>query len=321
MSAAHVESVRGLPALLLTVLLAAPPALADGPAGPGWQQLRESHFSFWYRDQDERIAEALAEISGSTLDRVVDQTGLPAPGHMDVVLAPDAETFAAAQPSPPPTWAAGTAWPERGEIYLRTRLPRAGPNRIDQVFTHEVVHVVLGRAWRDGRPPRWVTEGLAKYLAGEMGPEDHLLLSRSALSGGLIPLDHFTKHWPRRASQARLAYVQSVDFIAFLAREGDGVLPKVVQELAAGEELDQALLEATGEDMEALEGRWRGRITLWHALFPLLGSSSTLWVLAALLFLVAAWRRRRAFHAKVAEMERREAMSADEPVSPVVQSW
>ena len=311
--------MRSLAVLLLLVVVAlAPPALAAGPTSPGWQQLREAPFTFWYREKDARIAEALASISTETIEAVAEQTGLPAPMHLDVILAPDAASFAASQPSAPPGWAAGTAWSERGEIYLRTRMPRSGPNKIDQVFTHEVVHIVLGRAWKEGRPPRWLNEGLAKYLAGELGPEEHLLLSRSALNGGLIPLEHFTHHWPVRASQARLAYVQSVDFVAFLARQGDDVLPTVVQRMAAGASLDEALLEATGEDLESLEERWRGRITLWHALLPLIGSSSTVWVLAALLFLVAAWRRRRAFHAKVAEMERMEALSADEPVSP---SW
>jgi hypothetical protein len=112
--------------------------------------------------------------------------------------------------------------------------------------------------------------------------------------------------------------VQSVDFVAFLSRHGDQTLPTVVQELAGGAALDEALRSATGEDLDALEERWRGRITLWHALVPLLGSSSTVWVFAALLFLLAAARRRRDFHRKVAEMEAREALSADEPVSP---SW
>ena len=307
--------MRRLLPLLMVLLMASPrPAAAEGPSGPGWQHTRESPFTFWYLEKDRRIAEALAGVSGEVLHRVERQTGLPAPRHVDVVLAPDAASFAAAQPSAPPSWAAGTAWPERAEIYLRTRLPRAGPNRIDQVFAHEVVHVVLGRAWLRDRPPRWLEEGLAKYLAGELKPGDHALLSRSALSGGLLPLESFTSHWPLRASQARLAYVQSVDFVAFLGREGEDVLPAVVQELAAGASLDEALLAGTGEDLDSLEQRWRSRITLWHALVPLLGSSSTVWVFAAVLFLIAAARRRRDFHRKVAEMEMREALSADEPV-------
>ena len=311
--------MKRLAPLLLLLLLAVPgPALAEAPSSPGWEELRESPFTFYFREKDRRIAEALVGVCHETLDRVVAQTGLPAPGHFDVILAPDAASFASVQPSAPPSWAAGTAWAERSEIYLRTRLPRAGPNRIDQVFAHEVVHVVLGRAWLHGRPPRWLEEGLAKYLAGELKPGDHALLSRSALSGGLLPLESFTRHWPLRASQARLAYVQSVDFVAFLSRHGDQTLPTVVQELAGGAALDEALRSATGEDLDALEERWRGRITLWHALVPLLGSSSTVWVFAALLFLLAAARRRRDFHRKVAEMEAREALSADEPVSP---SW
>ena len=241
---------------------------------------------------------------------VVDRTGLAAPRHIDVVLASTPEAFAAAQPGDPPDWAAGTAYDERSEIYLRTRLPRTGPSNLEQVFTHEVVHIVLGRAWKRGDPPRWLNEGLSKYLAGEMAPGEHAVLARAAAGGSLLSMETFTNGWPSRAAHARLAYVQSVDFVAFLARQGDEVLPTVIGQMATGETLDTALVAATGDTLEIQEERWRSRVTVWHALIPVLGSSGTFWGIGAVLFLFAAVKRRRAFHLKVAELEEAERLRA-----------
>lgn len=297
-------------ASLLAALLLAAPAAAEAPAGEGWELLREAPLTLHFREADRKIAEGLAESTEEALGSVVDRTGLPAPRHIDVILVGDAEGFAAVQPSQPPSWAAGTAWAERGEIYLRTRLPRTGPNPIGQVFVHELVHIVLGRAWVHGHPPRWLNEGLSKYLAGEMRPGDHALLARSASGGQLLPMSSFTDRWPRGAGQARLAYVQSVDFVAWLGRQGDDVLPSVVQAMAAGATLDEALLGATGEDLATQEARWSARITIWHALLPIVGSPGFFWGVAVVIFLFAAWKSRREFHQKVAAMEERERLAA-----------
>jgi hypothetical protein len=303
--------VTFLRALLLLLVLGMPVrASAAPPAGAGWNELREAPFTFWSRDEDTILARQLADASAKVLEGVTRRTGLPAPRKIDVVLASSADAFAAAQPGEPPSWAAGTAWSERSEIYLRTRLPRRGPSNLQQVFTHEVVHIVLGRAWTHGSPPRWLNEGVSKYLAGEMRPGEHATLARAAAGGSLLSMETFTEGWPSRAAQARLAYVQSVDFVAFLARQGDDVLPTVIGSMASGASLDAALISATGDDLATQEERWRSRVTLWHALIPVLGSSGTFWGIGAVLFLFAAVKRRRAFHTKVAELEEAERLRA-----------
>jgi len=294
----------------MLALLVPSAAAADGPDGPGWSSLRAEPFTFWSRDEDTVRARQLAEASAEVLADVTHRTGLPAPRTIDVVLASTPEAFAAAQPGEPPSWAAGTAWSDRSEIYLRTRLPRTGPSNLEQVFVHEVVHIVLGRAWKHGHPPRWLNEGLSKYLAGEMAPGEHAVLARAAAGGSLLGMDTFTTTWPSRAAHARLAYVQSVDFVAFLARQGDAVLPTLIGRMATGDSLDVALVAATGEDLATQEERWRSRVTVWHALIPVLGSAGTFWGIGAVLFLFAAFKRRRAFHTKVAELEEAERLRA-----------
>ncbi|MEE2828848.1 MAG: hypothetical protein VX498_06650 [Myxococcota bacterium] len=294
----------GLSLLLLALLLLVAPqqVLGAAPEGAGWSRVEASPFTFHYRSVDKRTAVFLAQESPRLLADVVAQTGLPVGGPIDVVLAPDAQTFAEVQPAPPPVWAVGTAWSRQGAIYLHTRRPGSGLGSIDQVFVHETVHILLGRAWEPGHPPRWLNEGLARYVSRELTPRDHVVLARAAVAGRLLPLEDFADQWPSSAGRAHLAYIQSVNFVAFLDRSGRDVLPQLLARLSRGEGLEPALKAVTGESLSDLEGRWRGRMTFWHGVFPVLGSSTFLWGLTSILFLAAAFKRRRAVKRQIASM-------------------
>ena len=236
------------------------------------------------------------------LDALSLRMGLPVPSRVDVVLASDRTTFAAVQPSPPPIWAAGTAWSDRGEMYLYTRARGSGAGGTSRVFTHEGVHILLGDAWRDGSPPRWLNEGLARFLSHELKPQEHVQLARAAVAGTLLPLEEFAGNWPRGARRAHLAYIQSVEFVAFLDDQGDHVLPQLLSRLVGGEELPVAVLAVTGESLDELEARWRSRMTFWHGVVPVLGSSGFLWGITSLLFLFVGAKRFTENRAKIKGM-------------------
>jgi len=310
--------LRSLPLLaacaLALALLLPGPASAAAPTGAGWESLREAPVTFHFRSQDRGIAEALAEQTPLRV-RDIDRTaGLPIPAHIDVVLAPTFEIFAAAQPGTPPVWAAGTAYASRAEVYLRTRMPRTGQDPIDQVYVHELVHVLLGRSFRSGQPPRWLNEGLARLLAREFRPAEQMELTRAALAGGLLSLESLTEGWPRASRRASLAYAQSVDFTAYLSDLGDDVLPRLIAELAAGEPLEETIEELTGSNLADLEGAWSRRISFWHAFLPVVGGSGFLWGIASAIFGVAAFRKRRSVKRRI------EAMGTGEPAPVRVRS-
>jgi hypothetical protein len=85
------------------------------------------------------------------------------------VVASDAD-FRALQPGQPPTWADATAYPAAGPICLRAPALRSGTDtRLEQVLDHELVHVLLGRAFAPAQPPTWLQEGIARVFAGEVG--------------------------------------------------------------------------------------------------------------------------------------------------------
>ena len=286
----------------LGVLWGSPQARAEAPAGPGWQSLREAPVTFHFRAKDRGIAQALAAQTPGRVTAIHETAGLAIPPHIDVVLASTFEEFSAAQPGSPPSWAAGTAYAERSEIYLRSRMPRVGVDPIDQVYVHELVHILLGRSFVGASPPRWLNEGLARLLAHEFRPAEQMELTRAALAGGLLSLESLTEGWPSRAGRASLAYAQSVDFTAYLGDMGTEVLPALIGRLASGEELDSALVGVTGSGLAELEEAWSRRIGFWHAFLPVVGGSGFLWGLASAIFGVAAFRKRRSVRQRIADM-------------------
>jgi|GEM_PF-409377 len=302
-----------LPALLLLLALAVPTsAWSAAPTSDGFLTMTAGPLRFHHRAEDAGIARALAAQGPRALQTIADRTGISSPRVIDIVMTPSFAEFAAAQPGTPPSWAAGTAYWERGEVYLRTRMPHTGADPIDKVFVHELVHVVLGRAFGEREIPRWLNEGAAKLFAGELSPQDHATLVQAALGGGLLPLESITHRWPHGGGRAHLAYAQSVDFVAFLAEQRADALPSLIAHLSSGVDVDTALELATGSKLSELEDAWRGRMTFWHALLPVIGGSGVTWGFAAMVFFAAAFRRRRAFHDKVADMEERERALAEQ---------
>ena len=286
---------------------------AAAPAGDGWSTLQAESLFIYFRGDDAGLAQAIADIGPSTVGYISTATGTPIPERVDVVLARDATSFADLQPSAPPSWAVGTAWPTRREIYLRTGLPHTGPDPIQRTFTHEMCHVMVGSVFAEGRPPRWLQEGVAMLFAGEMRPSDQAALVRAAVGGSLLPLAEITRRWPTSSRHAHLAYLQSVDFVAYLHRHGDGVLASVIEQLSQGATLDDAVTAATGRPLAKLESRWRSRLSIWHALVPLLGGPNAFWGFACVLFMVAVWKRRRQKRAQLAALEERELAALNGP--------
>lgn len=265
----------------------------------------------------------LAEHAATAIPALSERLGVPFGAAVDVVLAPDDATFAALQPGHTPDWADGTAWPDRGWIYLHAPSARRGDAApLEQVLDHELVHVLVGRAF-GGRPvPRWLQEGLAQYYAGELGPRTAEVLTRAAGTGALLPLRRIAAGFPSDALGAQLAYAQTADFVAFLAQragggaQGDAVLRRLLAAGQRGALLSDAVVAATGQSLELTESQWRAR---WQSPWVRVDglAQSGLPALAATVLLgVGVYRRRRRFHEGLARLEAEEAREAAARAAP-----
>lgn len=251
----------------------------------------------------------LSRHASKRLPELAKELGVPIGSRIQVVLAGTQREFRDTQPGRVPGWADGTAWPTVGLIYLKRPGIRGGGQKpLEQVLDHELIHVLLGRAFLPYRPPQWLQEGVAQVFANEVGPENTERLARGMLNRDLHTLDELVSGFPADPQGAELAYAETADFVIWMMQEyGPETIPALIKHLAQGKPASAAIRESTGEFYREVERKWRSRLTsgvpLWGG--PL--SEDGLWIVAAFMLAVGGFRRRREIRSRIEEMGRDEA--------------
>ncbi len=247
------------------------------------------------------LALHLVRVGAARAKELSEHFGVPVGDTIHVFLAPDNETFRSLQAGRPPTWADATAWPSQGAIFLRVPSARGATEKpLETVFVHELVHILLGRAFAPGDPPTWLQEGLARFTAGQVAPDTMARVSRL----GTVPALHeLAAGFPNQAAHASAAYDVSGAFIAwFDGTYGPKATRRLVQGLIGGRDLDAAFVGATGQGLAAVESDWRSS---W-APSPFSGmplDPNLLWGAGGLLLVAVGWNRRKRFHERMARLE------------------
>lgn len=287
--------------------------LADPPPPPeGWVSVQGVYATVHAPRSHAAQAHRLANHAARAVPDIARQLQLPAGRAMTVYLADSDASFRSLQPGAVPSWADATAWPHRGLVFLRDGQTRGGVAKpIEQVFDHEITHVLLGQAFGERQVPTWLQEGLAQYIAGEYGPETTRQIASGLLGRGLLSLKDLGHGFPEDPLRARLAYAQSADLIGWLVSEhGLDAVRTLTHELATGTPFTAAFREATGEYPEDLDARWRGRLNnsmIW--LEPLTGEGLW-WGIAVLGLLGAVLSVRRRNQGVRARWKREEELEA-----------
>jgi len=316
-------------ALLGFVLVAQPAEATEGPAmralevedleglfaepmppPEGWRTIHANYVRIHTHPDDIGTAQKLADHSDGSVPVLSQALGFPSGATIDIFLAPDTDTFREMQPGRVPEWADGTAWPTRGIIFLRSNRVRIGTDEpLEQVLDHELVHIILGRAFSPRPVPSWLQEGAAQLLARQYTPELTDRLATGLLGDSLHSLDDITRGFPRDAGRARLAYAQSADLVAYLQNTyGDDTLSAVTRGLASGKSVDRALRDATGASSYELDQAWRARLTASPMWLKPLVADSTLLAVTGVVFVAGGLLVRRRRREILDRWEREEAL-------------
>lgn len=325
------STLRTLTLLLIAwISLAAPvPALATGPEAsaaparvhapadarvqvpPGWATRSTSRVAIHAPPRHARLMEVLLEHADASVEELGLTLGVPRGGDIHVFVSSTDAQFREVQPGEPPTWADATAYPRLGAVYLRAPLARAGDQApLTRVLDHELVHVLVGRAFAPERPPTWVQEGLAQFYAEPYDLAAVQKLARTA-STGPVPLARLEAGFPDNPHSASLAYAQSFDFFVWMERTyGARAVPTFVHAMADGAPLHKAIEAATGEPLYRVERAWLSRFAgVEGVVLQLSQATDAFWLLAALIGLVAMFvvrRRQRKRRDGIAAAEARE---------------
>lgn len=302
---------------LTLVCLMASPAVAAPPLAA--TTFRTPHFRVHAVEGTERSAARVASEAEARRERLCAAIAACelATEPIDVWLAPDAEGFAAAFPgtSPMTEWAVGVAFLHERRIVLRA----FGSSLFSllETFEHEVSHLLVHDAVGGRRVPRWFSEGIAIWHAGEPVLERLLPAQRAAMTDRLVPLAELDRGFPARGAAVSLAYAEGALFVSWLEREhGLEALPRLLALVREGGSFGEAFAAAFGAPVEELEARWRAGLEERSTLGALLGDPNLMWGLMSLLFIGVALVRMRQRRAELAAMAREEGLSDGPSAGP-----
>jgi hypothetical protein len=266
-------------------------ALAALPAG----QVSTPHFELRFDEAERGPAEALAATAEAERDDLCeDLGGCPDGPKLVIVVASDSDALRRYLGPGVPSWAAGIAIPR--DSIAGVHLSPAGGTRwgdLRTTFRHELSHLLVHQVVGGHPLPRWLKEGFATHQAREWSFERVKVLTRAAMTRGLLPLDDIDRRFPRSHHEVSLAYAQGVAFVAFLLREDAEAFAAVLRGVRDGRPYREALELAYGRPLAQLEADWSAAMNHEYRFVPLLTGGSTLWVMITLLFLLGYWRRRR----------------------------
>jgi len=270
------------------------------------------------------LAESVANDAASALaDIHQDLRDLDVPRTVEIRLVKRAEDLARAAPPGrgAPPWAIGVAYPDAGVVVVAYR---RGPMPADVRSTvrHELAHLALGAAL-GSRAPRWLHEGFAYLHSSDFSLDRARTLTGMAWSGDVIPLAELDDSFPAAEMAAERAYAESYDFISFLARRGrsaetddDGnrwPFRRFLALVAGGTPIDEAARKAFTADLAHLFAEWQETLRQRYLMLPAGLLGVLVWILAAVL-LILAWLRKRRLNRET--LARWQAEEEPEPVGP-----
>ncbi len=297
-------SMRALPDTVEIVRAEAPAVPAD------WVRIPSPLADVHAAPRDKATALRLSRHIAARLPALAADLDLPVGNRIHVVVAPTQAEFHSLQPGRLPDWADGTAWPHRGLIFLRApRLRGHTTETLESVLEHELVHVLLGRAFGSRPVPRWLQEGVAQLKSGEYTAETTATLAKGILGDNLMSLHELSRGFPENALRAQLAYAQSADLVAFIQNTyGKAAINTLIREMASGERFAPAMRIATGEYVDDLDRAWRERLQSSPLGVSAVFNEGLWWALGALLVPVAWFAVRRRNRRKLERWSREEVL-------------
>ena len=251
-----------------------------------------------------------------SLTAIVQLVGLDAPGPpISVVLA--AEGSDVARRVTP--WTAGFAIGEAGVIVLfPARSPVYPHDTLEDVFRHEVAHILISRA-AGGRPvPRWFHEGLAVAVERPWGFRDRSRLATELLLGPRLTINEVDSLFTGGEGEQSRGYSLAAAMVRDVMDEhGSSAPAAILRALASGRPFDDAIAAVSGRSILAIEADFWHRQRTWTLWIPIATSTSVVWLGVMGLAALAVRRRRQrsqAIRQRWATEETREiAVDGDQP--------
>ena len=240
----------------------------------------------------EPVAAHLQEINPQSLQRMMDFIGLKHPGPpIFVILAPNGSPLALKAPE----WMSGYAVSHASRIVLLTDRVLTYPNgSLNDVFLHEIGHILAHRAAGEQPLPRWFDEGLAMMAARRWEIEDQARLVWAVASDTQVSLNELNTLFSKDDTSVRRAYILAYAFtLDLLEHTGRDVPKRILAKVQQGLSFPEAFAQTTFMTVAQAEERFWSRQTLWNRWLPVATSSGMAWLAITLLAFLAFTRQRK----------------------------
>jgi len=229
-----------------------------------WQTLSSDRLAlYWYRG-DRAFGEALFDQANRTLDQIEAEAGVQVEVPVNIFIYGSFDDLRDAIAVGSQEWTGGQAFTEQGVVVI-------GVSPSDLAYglvatPHELTHLVVHQATDNpyGDIPRWLDEGLAVYMSGELDAGwrgYHDQVTRAAETDELMTLQTLSSSFPADSEQAGLAYAQSGSVVEFIIQHyGEDAMAELLDIFSAGALYDEALEQALGVDTWDLDNAWRENI-------------------------------------------------------------
>jgi len=207
----------------------------------------------------------------------------------------------------------GIARAHEGLIVIKAPSVQRSAGRYPEILRHELVHVLLYRNTNYDHLPRWLNEGIAMMLAGEHRWEGPFTISMMYMRGQIMTYPDLTMVLAGSPGEMAFgnAYAQSLSMTRYLhGRLGEDDFWELIARLEH-DTFPDLLMEYTGWIPHEFWQAWRR--SLWGiALVVSLLSGFGLFQFAAVLVLIAYWRKRNQRQLRLAAMEAAELLDDDD---------
>lgn len=300
MSSARRSAIAWAIAILPFLIGAAPPGV------DGYSVLRDNTLEIYYHPEAQAEAEEVRDVVHAAIDELAPRLPL-GEEPVSIVIADTFADFARFAPDFTHISVEGVAHSQSGWIVVKSRGLHQATSSFPGTVRHELVHILLARNTRPGNLPRWLNEGIAMMLAGELHWSAPIRVARMQATGDII--DYTDLDFAFMSGDGNLvhnAYAQSLSMTEYLADElGEERFWEMVHSLEH-QSFGKAVHEYLGAYPREFWQSWRR--TLWAvALVVSLMSGFTAFQIMAVLLVIAYLRKRKHAQARLAQWEEEEA--------------
>lgn len=226
-----------------------------------WQVLNSDRLALYWYKGDRSFGEALFDQANQTLDQIEAEAGVQVELPVKIFIYGGFADLRDAIAVGSQEWTGGQAFTDQGVVVIGV-----SPSELDYGLAatpHELTHLVIHQATDNpfGDIPRWLDEGLAVYMSGELDEGwrgYRSLVTRSAEQGELMTLQTLSSSFPAASEQAGLAYAQSGMVVEFIIEYyGEEAMARLLEIFSEGALYDEALEQALGVDTWDLDNTWR----------------------------------------------------------------